>query len=251
MYVETEGIVLRQVKTVNGRRMVLLFSQKFGKISCGTGFTEKGKGKSALAMRPFTLGQYELYKGRDSYNINKAQTVKSFYAIGEDIDKYMACSYVLEWTEKILQDNHPAPAVYKTLIDFFKAIMDRKKDFETLVIAYQVKVIKIMGSMPEVTCCSQCGGESQNNYFDIQSGGIVCDQCAKKTLAKSQEKLIYKVKFDIVNTLNYFEKKPISSLQKIGLKPSVIKPLQEILAKYSEYHLDIPKIKSESFFKDI
>ena len=51
MLTDTEAIVLRQVKTVNGRRMLLLFSQKYGKISVGSNLTESGKNKSALPYR--------------------------------------------------------------------------------------------------------------------------------------------------------------------------------------------------------
>ena len=95
MYTDTEGIILRQTKTVNGRRMLTLFSLKYGKISAGTGINERSRGKNALAMRPFTHGRYELFKTRDTYNINGAETIHSYYAIGEDVDKYMTCAYVL------------------------------------------------------------------------------------------------------------------------------------------------------------
>ena len=36
MITDTEGIILKQVKTVNGRTMLVMFSRKFGKISVGT-----------------------------------------------------------------------------------------------------------------------------------------------------------------------------------------------------------------------
>ena len=93
MLTDTEAIVLRQVKTVNGRRMLLLFSQKYGKISVGSNLTESGKNKSALPQRPFSYGRYELFKGRESYNLNRGQVIKSYYGIGEDLDKYMAASW--------------------------------------------------------------------------------------------------------------------------------------------------------------
>ncbi|MBQ4650335.1 MAG: recombination protein O N-terminal domain-containing protein, partial [Firmicutes bacterium] len=60
MVTDTEAMVLKQVKTLNGRRMLLLFTKKFGKISVGTSATEGGRNKSALAVRPFTYGRYEL-----------------------------------------------------------------------------------------------------------------------------------------------------------------------------------------------
>ena len=52
---DTEGIVLRQVKISYNRKMILLFSRKYGKISAGTNIGEKGKSRSSLAIKPFTL----------------------------------------------------------------------------------------------------------------------------------------------------------------------------------------------------
>ena len=102
MITDTEAIVLRQVRTVNSRRMLVLFSKKFGKISVGSNLNEGGKNKTALAQRPFTYGRYELFKSRENYNLNNGQVLKSYYSIGEDLDKYMAASYVLELTEKVV-----------------------------------------------------------------------------------------------------------------------------------------------------
>ena len=48
MITDTEGIILKQVKTVNGRTMLVMFSRKFGKISVGTNLTGAGKNKSSL-----------------------------------------------------------------------------------------------------------------------------------------------------------------------------------------------------------
>ena len=40
MKFETEGIVLKQIKTVGGRRMIVLLSARYGKISAGSGINE-------------------------------------------------------------------------------------------------------------------------------------------------------------------------------------------------------------------
>ena len=130
MLTDTEAIVLRQVKTSYGRKMILLFSKKYGKISAGTSIGEKGRSKSSLALRPFTYGRYELFKNRDSYNINGADVIKSYYKIGEDVDKYMNGAYVLEFTEKALAEEVPAPAVFELLKDFFDLLENRKKTYQ-------------------------------------------------------------------------------------------------------------------------
>ena len=66
MQTDTEGLVLRQVKTADGRRMLLLFTRKYGKISVGTGLSERStRSRAALSIRPFTYGRYQLFKSRD------------------------------------------------------------------------------------------------------------------------------------------------------------------------------------------
>lgn len=81
MLVSSEGIVLKQRKIANNRRMITVFTKNYGKISCGTSLSEKSKGKAALAIRPFTYAEYDIFKGRDYYNINSAQTKKSLSLI--------------------------------------------------------------------------------------------------------------------------------------------------------------------------
>ncbi|MCF0141628.1 MAG: recombination protein O N-terminal domain-containing protein, partial [Mogibacterium sp.] len=44
MLVTTEGIVLKQRKIAGNRRMITVFTRKYGKISAGTSINEKGKG---------------------------------------------------------------------------------------------------------------------------------------------------------------------------------------------------------------
>ena len=86
MITDTEGVVLRQVKALGGRRMILLFSKKFGKISVGTSLYEGGRNKSALAVRAFSYGRYELLKHRGGYNMNSGQVFRRYYGLGEDLD---------------------------------------------------------------------------------------------------------------------------------------------------------------------
>lgn len=127
MITDTEGIVLRQVKAAGGRRMISLFSRKFGKISVGASINEGGRNKTALAARAFSYGRYELFKSRDNYNLNNGQVIKSYYAIGEDLDKYMAASYVLELTDKMLPEEMPQPRIFSLLLEFMEALEKREK----------------------------------------------------------------------------------------------------------------------------
>ena len=249
MVTDTEGIVLRQTKTVGGRRMITLFSKKYGKISVGSSITEGGKNKSALAIRPFTNGRYELFKSRESYNLNNGQVLRSFYKIGEDLDKYMAASYVLELTEKVLPDELPQPRVYALLLEFLEGLEKREKKHDTLVMAYVVKLLDILGNMPHLENCVCCGSENTGRYFCVSEGGIICDKCAERLGSDDNRALIYVTNFGIVNILKYFQKNHLSAFEKLALDNKVLERLQIIMKSYLAYHLDVKELKSEDLLR--
>lgn len=190
--------------------MITVLTDKYGKISAGTSIPEKGKNKSSLALRPFTRGRYELFKGRDSYNINGAETIESFYAIGEDVDKYMAASYVLELTDKMIDEEQPVNTVYRLLADFLKLMAGRRSSFGTVVIAFQVKALQALG------------------------------------LSISRNPLLAKENSDKINAINYFEKEPMESFAELALTEKLEKDLSEYVKRYISDNLGIANLKSEA-----
>lgn len=249
MYTDTEGIIFRQVKTAGGRRMLLLFSKKYGKISAGTSIAEKGKSKSSLALRPFTYGRYELYKKGDSYHINSTEVIKSYYRIGEDVEKYMFCSYVLEFTEKLLQEEAPAPGIFRLILDFFDIMEKRSRKYPSLILAYQIKVLQESGSMPQVSRCVHCGETEEPVLFSVKEGGIICRNCSSNFSGTMNDTLIYLVNFGIVNILRYILANPLKSFESLALDDEIQNRLNRIIKSYIAYHLDIGELKSESFLQ--
>jgi DNA repair protein RecO (recombination protein O) len=249
MFIETEGVILRQIKTMDNRKMVLLFSKNYGKISAGSNISEKGRSKSSLAMKPFTFGRYELFKGRDIYNINSAEVLKSYYKIGEDVEKYMCCSYALEFTEKMLPENSAAPKIFDLLIEFLSMVERRSSKYLSLVVAYQLKMMQYSGTAPHLTSCICCNDKDSTGYFSISDGGVLCNSCYLKAESRTNNKdaLLYEVNFGILNVMQFILDHPISSFEKLAIDDNNLAGLQEILRRYAGYHYDIGDLKSEGF----
>ncbi len=248
MYVNSQGIVFRHVKAAGGRKIILLFTEKYGKISVGTSINEKSKTRSSLALRPFTQGNYQIFQGRNYYNLDRAETIRSFYGIGEDIDKYMAAAYVLEMTEKVVPEELSQPGAFKLLIEFLKELEDRKTRHLTLVLAYEIKLIKLLGCFPELNRCTNCGKAEKSRHFAINLGGLLCEDCFEKLNEENGEILIFTTKFDIINVIDYFAYNPLKSFRKIALKEEDAIQLQNILRQYISYHLGVEHLKSEPVF---
>ncbi len=243
MYTDTEAVILRQTKTLNGRRMILLFSKKYGKISAGSSISESGKNKSALALRPFTYGRYELFKNKESFNINGAEVLNSFYRIGEDVDKYMNASYVLEFTDKLLPEGEPSPGIFNLLIDFLSMMEQRKSAYGTLVSGFLCKALFQAGNAPVLDMCAACGAAEPLLFFSVKDGGLLCGNCA--SAQDLNNTLIFPVGVVIIDILKYLFQHPLRSLETLALKDDVQRQVDKLLKAYIAYHLGIEGLKSE------
>lgn len=242
MYTDCEGLILRQTKTVGGRRMIVLFTEKYGKISAGTSISEKGKNKSALALRPFTYGRYELYKNKENYNINGAETIESFFSIGEDVDKYMAASYALELTDKLTVEDQPAPGLLNLIKEYLTLLQKRKTNYDTLLIGFMLKTLYAVGTGPNIDACQLCKNEKAS-YFSVPSGGLICKECIASL--DVPESLIFELSDGIINVMRYVKTHPLRSLEQLAMPEQSERLLLQILKSYYSYHLGIENLKSE------
>lgn len=255
MLVQTEGIVLRQRRIAGNRRMLVLFTKKYGKLNAGTSINERGKSKAALALRPFTYADYDIFKSSNSSNINNAQAKKSYYSIGEDLDRFAIASKLIEYLDAILEEEQASPAVFDLTIELLDSlsIASSREIDETLLYAFIVKTLKIIGFLPELSGCADCGkhvedfsqsGKKEKIFFSISAGGVLCDDCAREE-KKEGDSLLLQPSFDIVNVLRYFVKNPISRFEKLTLKPQASMELRKLLSEYIKYYMDIDLLDSD------
>lgn len=240
MHIQTRGIVLKQNKAMNDMRMLTLFTEKNGKISVATkGNPGRSKVKSSLAYKPFTLGKYDIYKTKDIYRMGNGETVKTFYKIGGDVDKYLEASYVLEFTDSLLPEGEKAPGVFTLLTDYLEILERRTKEISFLTVAFQIKAIQISGFMPELNHCVSCGSKEEEFMFHVESGGCLCRSCA------TDNGLIYKSDSDIIKRVAFIANRPISVMEKIYLDEKPLTEMKNLIRKFTKYHLDISDLKSE------
>lgn len=255
MHISTEGIVLTQRKIAGNRRLIVIFTKKYGKLTVGTTMNEKGKGKSALALRPFTYADYNIFKGRDYCNLDSAQVIRSFYAIGENWDKYVAASRLLKYLDSILEEGQASTKLFEMSIKFFESIANTKSiaSCKTLLYAFIVKSLRVQGIAPELKCCANCGkkienfefnSQNKNPAFSVESGGILCESCEE--IEKSRgESLIFKPSFDIVSVLYYFYDNPFDRFEKLVLKSQISDEINRILSAYIKHYLGVNVLEDE------
>ncbi|MDR0570672.1 MAG: DNA repair protein RecO [Clostridiales Family XIII bacterium] len=248
MHDDAEAVVFSLVKTLKGRGMLSLFTDKHGKISAGAFLRERGG--AAAALRPFTYGSYEIKRLQSGFHIIKGEVISSFYALGEDVDRYVNAAYALEFTDKLLPEEAPAPGLFALLLEFLRMMEKRTREFDTPVLAYMLKALRLWGAAPELDSCAACGEPTPSPaWFSVAEGGVLCGGCAAeeaRALDSGRDKLLYKTNFDIINVMKYLLEHPMGRFKGLAMDADVARTLRRLLRGHISYHLDIPRLKTES-----
>lgn len=247
MLISSEGIVLKQRKIANNRRIIILFTKRYGKISAGTGMNEMRKGRAALAIRPFTYAKYDIFKNRGYYNINAAEVIRSYYSIGEKLERFSAASHMIEYLDAVTEEGEPMPHLFDLSMEMLDVISIAEHNFSTMFDAYLVKTFGMLGIMPEIRHCLNCGKpysktDKDDFAFSVEAGGILCNSCiesAEPVPGGTADSLIFRPSFDIIVTLHYFIENPLKIFTKVVLKSEYSAELRNILNKYVNYYLDV------------
>ena len=210
-----EGIVMRQTKITGGRRMILVFTREEGKISAGTHISEKSKGGAALALRPFAHGWYTIFeKSADIRTITAAETIDSYFSLGEDMGRFAEASFVLEFTDKLLPEGVHEPEIFGLLNDCLGMLAVRKTGFGLPTISYMIKVLQALGVFPD---------EASLAASDLLSG----------------------LNGDILEAAIYISSQPLKRMETLTLEIEKERAVFKAIRAYSQKYLDLGTIKSE------
>jgi DNA repair protein RecO (recombination protein O) len=65
------------------------------------------------------------------------------------------------------------------LLVSLKTLENMSKNYDSLLIAFYLKILEISGLLPEMDRCVRCSGELKHHaYLDAASGGALCSRCS-------------------------------------------------------------------------
>ncbi|TCO80031.1 DNA repair protein RecO [Marinisporobacter balticus] len=246
MLLKTDAVVLKQSKFGEGHAVLTLFSKKTGKLQAVNKGYKKSGGKYSVGTQPFCYGEFVLFKGSGLYQISQVDLKDSFYKLRENVIKLTYASYILELTERMVTEGQTNNRLFYTLLQFLHIFSNFHKEYETLIKAYELKLLMYSGYKPEMNNCVHCG----NNYkekikFSVNEGGILCESCFREDSYAMQ---ISKV---TINVMKFLMDTDLEQISKLKIKPNVLKELNKIVKEYIYTYIDKKQFKSLQFLESI
>lgn len=179
MLTKVRGLIIRTVDIKETDRLVTIFTEEQGVVTALARGARSLKSRKMSATILFCYGDYVLYGQGDKQWIKEAELLESFYDMRDSIEGLALANYIVE----ILSDVTVAEAerdLLRLALNSLFAISRGKYTAEKIKAAFEVRAATILGFMPDVLSCHECGERLGDFFLDVMGGVITCRSCRDK-----------------------------------------------------------------------
>ncbi|GIM44749.1 DNA repair protein RecO [Collibacillus ludicampi] len=242
---KTEAIVLRGIDYGETNKIVTLLTRDFGKLSVMAGGAKKPQSRLTAASQPFTHGHWILYGGgKGMLRASQAEVIESFRSIREDLYKTAYTAYVMELTERFVEEREPSQGLFFLVLNMLHQIA-AGKDAEILIRIFEIKMLRVAGIEPDLLHCTHCRKEiSLAVRFSIRLAGPLCESCHD-----ADPQAIW-MKPAVFKLMRLFQMIDISRIGTISVQDEVKRQLASVIRQYYDEYTGVT-LKSRHFLEQM
>ena len=178
--IKTKGIILAENNMDDFDKMLTMLTPGMGKISCAAKGARRPKSLLLGGTQFLCFGEYVLYKGGDTYNINSCEPIEVFYNIRTDLDKLKYAVHITKIINDLAYENQNCYRILQLFLNTLYVISEKEKNLDLVLSIFKIKLLSLIGYMPNVQCCASCGTKENIDSFSFKQNGFLCKDCSKQ-----------------------------------------------------------------------
>jgi DNA repair protein RecO (recombination protein O) len=177
---EPLGVVLRTTPLRESDLLVVLYTDRHGRISAVARGARKSRRRFAGALSLLVLARYQL--GRrprgELWSLESAEVVREWTQLSSDVIAVAHASYIAELVDGLLPGESPEAEALHLIVELWDALAAGGPSPGALR-AVEIALLELAGHRPAIDRCAACGGElGDGAVFDPLRGGAICRACA-------------------------------------------------------------------------
>lgn len=174
-----KGIIIAENNMADFDKMVTLLTPN-GKIGCAAKGARRPKSLLMAGTQYLCFGEYLLYKGASSYNINSCETIEVFYNIRTDLDKLKYAACITQIINDVTYENQNTYRILQLYLNTLYMISETDKNLDLVLSVFKIRLLCLLGFTPEINKCTICNSTENFTSFSIKDNGFKCVACAKQ-----------------------------------------------------------------------
>ena len=178
--IKTKGIIIAENNMDDFDKMLTMLTPGMGKIACAAKGARRPKSLLLGGTQFLCFGEYVLYKGGETYNINSCEPIEIFYNIRTDLDKLKYAVHITKIISDVTQENQNSYKVLQLFLNTLYVISEKDMNLDLVLAIFKLKLLSIIGYMPNVKECSACKIKEDIDSFSFKHNGFLCKECSKQ-----------------------------------------------------------------------
>lgn len=228
---KTKGIIIAENNMNDFDKMVTILTPN-GKIGCAAKGARRPKSMLMAATQFLCFGDYVVFKGGDTYNINSCEVIEIFYNLRTDIDKLEYASLITKIINDVTVENQNTYKILQLFLNTLYMLSETDRDMNLILSIFEMRLASILGFMPTIDKCVNCNEKDEITHFSIKDKGFKCKSCAK------QDASAIEISDSTMNAIKYIIMSPPKKLFSFNVSEENIKQLELISKLYLESNLD-------------
>ncbi len=220
MNTEVKGLVLRTVDIKESDRLITIYTEERGIVTALARGARGLKSRKMSATMQYCYSSFILDERGDKFSIKEASLIESFYSIRRTIQGLALAGYIVE----VLYEcgtTEPDNELLRLALNSLYAITTERYTAAKIKAAFEIRCASLLGFMPDVHSCVECGREDGDFIFDIMAGSVQCYACHQK--AEGEHRVLHQEHEASVITI-------LSEGAKTALLYCIFAPLSKLLA---------------------
>lgn len=178
--IKTKGIIIAENNMNDFDKMLTMITPGMGKIACAAKGARRPKSLLLGGTQFLCFGDYVLYKGGETYNINSCEPIEIFYNIRIDLEKLKYAVHITKIINDVVQENQNCYRILQLFLNTLYVISEKDKNLDLILAIFKIKLLSMIGYMPNIKGCGNCKTQENIDSFSFKQNGFICKACSKQ-----------------------------------------------------------------------
>ena len=230
--IKMSGIIISENNLGDYDKMLTMLTPGLGKISCVAKGARRQRSALLAGTQFLCFGEYLMYRGANTYNINSCETIEVFYKLRTDLDKLNYAVEITKIIRDVTEENENCYKILQLFLNTLYTLSETDKKPELILSIFKLKLLCFLGFTQRITECANCKQKEKISYFSLRDNGFKCSTCGK------QDKSCLQMSESTQNAIKYIVMAPPKKLFSFNLKDESLNELKLITKLYFNEKLE-------------
>lgn len=181
MYLETQGLVLRETNYKEADKILTVLTRDLGKKTIKAPACRRPASRIMAATQLLVYSDMTLFERQERFSLREAAPRAQFWGLRDDLVLLSLASYFAELAEAVAQEGQDQSTLLSLLLNAFYALDTLKKNPAVVKTAFELALLCGSGYEPLLQACAICGAEEPAEpCLHLRAGILHCAACRAK-----------------------------------------------------------------------